>query len=355
MVSDPHIIPADMSIKDALGRLNNLSGAVMTLVATDSAHNVAGTVTDGDIRRGLIVGAPLGAPVSAVMNRRFHALHPGDGPEEIAAARDRGITLLPEVDGSGRLIGLFDFTKHDTRLPLKAILMAGGKGERLRPLTLTTPKPLLPVGGRPIIDYNVEKLARAGIEDVTVSVRYLADRIKAHFSEPCFGINVKIVEEADPLGTIGAASLVEHTPEGDTLVMNSDLLTDLSLEEMYLRHHREKADVTIAAIPYTVSVPYAILATDDGNRVTALEEKPTYSYFANAGIYIFSNRLLATLTPGARCDAPELVERAIALGWKAVYHPSAGTWIDIGTPADYRHACELMDFAGNRLSHPSHH
>ncbi|MGM9821355.1 MAG: sugar phosphate nucleotidyltransferase [Muribaculaceae bacterium] len=345
-----HIIKSDATIREALTQLNGLSGGVMTLVVIDSEDRVDGTVTDGDIRRGLIAGRSLDDGVNTVMHRSFKSLKPGDGPREIAAARCRGIKLLPELDAAGRLVGLFDFTRCENRLPLQALLMAGGKGERLRPLTLTTPKPLLEVGGRPIIDYNVAKLARAGISDVTVSVRYLADRIRSHFAEPSYGINVKIIEEDAPLGTLGAASLIEHAAGGDTLVMNSDLLTDISLEEMFLRHSEQGADITVAAIPYTVSVPYAILATDDEtNCVRALEEKPTYSYFANAGIYIFSNRLLDTLGRGERCDAPDLIERCIADGGKVIYHPIAGTWIDIGTPSDYRHANELMRLAAGRF------
>ena len=193
----------------------------------------------------------------------------------------------------------------------------------------------------PIIDYNVRNLSRAGITDVTVTTRYLASQIIDHFSKPVFGIDVKCVVEENPLGTIGAASLISRNDEGDTLVMNSDLLTTLSLEEMFLLHKTEKADVTIAAIPYSVSVPYAILATD-GREVRSLEEKPTYSYYANAGIYIFSNRLLNSILPGTPTDAPELIEKAISEGGKVVFFPIDGTWIDIGSPADFRHAEELM-------------
>lgn len=349
-LNQKHIISADATICHALERLNQLSGGVMTLIVTDGQQRVAGTVTDGDIRRGIIAGNSLDQPVSQVMNRSFTALHPGQGPREIIRARKLGIKLLPECDASGRLISLIDFTRQHNRLPLQAILMAGGKGERLRPLTLTTPKPLLEIGGRPIIDYNVANLARAGVTDVTVTVRYLAEQIKQHFAEPCCGINVKTIEEtgSQPLGTIGAAALVEHTPGLATLVMNSDLLTDLSLEEMYMRHVDEQADVTVAAIPYSVSVPYAIMSTAPGNRIEALDEKPTYSYFANAGIYIFSNDLLATLPKGKPTDAPDLVTQAIAQGRKAIYFPIAGTWIDIGTPADFSHARELMIFNGRK-------
>lgn len=316
----------------------------MTLIVVDDAGSVRGTVTDGDIRRGLIAGHDTSAPVELIMNTRFTALHPAQGPKEIAAARERGMKLLPEVDADGRLVSVIDFSRQHTRLPLQAVLMAGGKGERLRPMTLTTPKPLLKIGGRPIIEYNIANLARAGVTDVTVTTRYMADKIKAHFSEPCCGLNVKTIEEDRPLGTLGAVSLVPHKPGAHTLVMNSDLLTDLSLEEMYLSHIERGADVTVAAIPYTVSVPYAIMVTGPDNTVKHLEEKPTYSYFANAGIYIFSNDLLDTLTPGEAIDAPDLVERAIAEGRKVTYHPIAGTWIDIGTPADFSHAEELMKF-----------
>lgn len=219
--------------------------------------------------------------------------------------------------------------------------MAGGKGERLRPLTLTTPKPLLEIGGKAIIDYNIEALASVGIDDITVTTRYLAEQIHQHFATPVAGVKVKCVEETMPLGTIGAAALVSRTEEGNTLVMNSDLLTTISFEEMYMRHIEEVADVTIAAIPYVVSVPYAILTTDGAN-VNGIEEKPSYSYYANAGIYIFSNKLLDTVPSDSRTDATDLIEQAIDKGLKVVYYPINGTWIDVGSPNDFKQAQDLM-------------
>ncbi len=337
-----HFILESAPVLDALRRLNDLSGEVMTLIATDSDGRPLGTVTDGDIRRAFIRGARPDSPVSEAMNRAFTSLSRPDDVEAIRRARSKGLRLLPVTGPDGRVERLLDLTKQDTVLPLSAILMAGGKGERLRPLTLKTPKPLLEIDGCPIIDYNIRNLARAGITDVSVTTRYLAEQIEEHFAEPVCGIKVKCVREELPLGTIGSAGLVKRESAfSDTLVMNSDLLTNVSLEEMYLRHAREKADVTIAAIPYTVSVPYAILSTD-GASVTALSEKPTYSHFANAGIYIFSNRLLDSLPTDSRTDATDLIERAIAEGLKVVHFPLNGTWIDIGSPADFRHAEELM-------------
>lgn len=338
---DNHIIDIHATILQALEQLNALTDGVMTLIVTDQEGHVSGTVTDGDIRRALLGGATLQTPVEEAAHKDFSSVGPDTPVDRIKQARLKGIRLLPVIDSAGKLVDTLDLTKVETILPLSAILMAGGKGERLRPLTLTTPKPLLEIDGMPIIDYNVRNLSRAGITDVTVTTRYLASQIIDHFSKPVFGIDVKCVVEENPLGTIGAASLISRSDEGDTLVMNSDLLTTLSLEEMFLLHKTEKADVTIATIPYSVSVPYAILATD-GREVRSLEEKPTYSYYANAGIYIFSNRLLNSILPGTPTDAPELIEKAISEGGKVVFFPIDGTWIDIGSPADFRHAEELM-------------
>lgn len=340
-----HIITQYATIIEALRRLNELSGGVMTLIVTDNSGRMLGTVTDGDIRRGLLNGVTPADLVGRVLHSSCMTLHTGQPPmeriETMRMARSRGISLLPEINPDGTINSLIDLTRTDTILPLTAILMAGGKGERLRPLTTDTPKPLLEIDGRPIIDYNIERLARAGITDVWVTVRYLGHQIKNYFSVPRHGISVRCVEETTPMGTIGSAALIPRSFEGNTLVMNSDLLTTVNLEEMYLRHTAEKADITIAAIPYTVSVPYAILSVSNG-QVTSLQEKPTYSHLANAGIYIFSNSVLSALSPDERTDATDLIEAAINQQMKVTYYPINGTWIDIGSPADFRHARELM-------------
>lgn len=343
---EKYIIPATETIRTALSRLNDLSGGVMTLLVTNSVTGeMVGTLTDGDIRRGILAGALLENPVADIMKTTFKALIAREDPltrlTVLRSAREQGIKLLPELSADGHITGICDLTSCYTRLPMSAILMAGGKGERLRPLTLTTPKPLLEIDGRPIIDYNIERLARSGITDVTVTVRYLAEQIREYFSVPRHGIAVRCVEETKPLGTIGAAALINRSDDGCTLVMNSDLLTTIDLEEMYLRHITENADITIAAIPYTVSVPYAILTTE-GNKVTSLQEKPTYSHFANAGIYIFNNYVLNALNPDERTDATTLIEAALEQGMNVSFYPVSGTWIDIGSPADFRHAQELM-------------
>lgn len=337
-----NIISSSATLLQALERLNNLPGSAMTLFVTDDCNRVIGSLTDGDIRRGLLRGLSLQSPVSEAACSSFRAVTAdGDNVEFLRDCRNRGIKLVPRLNADGSLAEIIDLNATRTRLPLGAILMAGGMGERLRPLTLTTPKPLLEIEGKAIIDYNIEALAAVGVSDITVTTRYLAEKIEEHFATPVAGVQVKCVKEDQPLGTIGAARLADIPAEGNTIVMNSDLLTTISFEELYLKHKSSEADATIAVIPYQISVPYAIL-TLDGERVTGIEEKPAYSYYANAGIYIFNNRLLRGLPADKRVDATDLLEQIMADGARVAYYPIKGTWIDVGSPVDFKQATELM-------------
>ncbi len=342
-----HIISSELTVLEALERLNSLPGDRMTLVIVDGENRPVGTITDGDIRRALLRGVLPASPVTEAAFTDFRWVAQGDTDiAKLKELRERGITLVPVLDDSKRIVDLLDLSACKTRLPLRAVVMAGGKGERLRPATLTTPKPLLEIEGKAIIDYNIEALAAVGIEDITVTARYLAQQIKDHFENPVAGVDVKVVEETRPLGTIGSVTLCS-VPVGGieaTLVMNSDLLTTISFEDMYLRHRAGGADVTVAVIPYQVSVPYAILAIDEErpDEVTGIEEKPSFSYYANAGIYLFSQSVLDMLEPDTRCDATDLIQSAIAAGKRVTYYPIQGTWIDVGSPVDFRQAAELM-------------
>lgn len=339
-----NILDHNAPLLEAIGRLNELSGSAMTLFIVDGEGRLTGTLTDGDVRRALLAGLALDSPVENAANNAFKALR---GPmtavtaQKIKEYRDKGITLIPRLDENGKIIEIIDLKKTPSRLPMSALLMAGGKGERLRPLTLDRPKPLLEIEGKAIIDYNIEALTAAGITDITVATRYLAEQIEEHFTLPVDGVKVKCLREEKPLGTIGAATLIERPNEGATLVMNSDLITSISFEEMFLKHTDAGADITIAVVPYQVAVPFAVL-TLDGERVVGLREKPSYSYYANAGIYIFNNEVLNSLEPGRRTDAPDLIEQTISRGGTVTYFPIKGTWIDVGSPTDFKQAAELM-------------
>lgn len=340
-------ISRNATLLQALAQLNQLPGRAMTLFVLDEGGRVVGTLTDGDIRRALLGGCSLESHVTDAACRHFKALRGDESDvEQMRLCREMGIKLLPRLNPDGTIAEVIDLSITHSRLPLSAVLMAGGKGERLRPLTLTTPKPLLQIEGKAIIDYNIEALAAVGIHDITVTTRYLAEQIAEHFARPVAGVNVRCVVEDQPLGTIGSARLVGLPQQGETLVMNSDLLTTISFEEMYLRHRHSNADITIAVIPYQVSVPFAIL-TLDGEAVTGIAEKPSYSYYANAGIYIFANRLLNGLPEGKRVDATDLIEEVIAAGGHVAYYPIKGTWIDVGSPTDFAQAAQLMKHHNN--------
>ncbi len=339
-----HLIGGDADLRAALAKLNALPGGAMTLFVTDGEGRLCGSLTDGDVRRALIGGATLECRVADAMHTPCRCAGAADVDVAfLRRCRAEGISLVPLTDSEGRPVELADLRHGRSRLPLRALLMAGGRGERLRPATLTTPKPLLRIEGKCIIDYNVEALAGCGITDITVAVRYLAEQLEEHFAAPVAGVQVRCLLEEEPLGTIGAAAALPYDRRA-TLVMNSDLITTIDFEEMYLRHKEQGNAVTIAAVPYQVSVPYAVLGTDaaEPTRVTAIEEKPSYSYYANAGIYIFEPEALSLLRRGTRTDATDLIATAISTGMRVGYYAVGGTWIDVGSPVDFRQAGELM-------------
>ncbi len=338
---DRHLIDIKADVRSALIALNALSGGAMTLFAVDG-NRLMGTVTDGDIRRALIAGGSLEDSVESIMHRDFLAAR-GDNDLALAISegRRRGIALLPVLEG-GCVADILDLNKFKTALPIDAVLMAGGKGERLRPLTENTPKPLLPVGGKPIIDYNVDELEACGVERIFITVNYLAEQIEAHFASREGRAKVACVREPRRLGTMGSLALVEGLQCDNVLMMNSDLLTTLDFEELYLHHVKSGADLTMAAVPYNVSVPFALMRLEK-DMVKGLVEKPTYNYFANAGVYLMKRELLSRLNKGEYVDAPDFVSRLIDDGGMVSSYPIEGTWIDIGSPNDYKYANELMN------------
>lgn len=331
-----YILNENACIKDALECINSLTGSMRTLFVSDNNGKIVGSLTDGDIRRGLIAGMSLEAPVSDVMHRQFIYLKKNtDSANTMRSARANGINVLPVVDDEGLMVDLIDMQQTLCMLPLDAVLMAGGRGERLRPLTDSTPKPLLPVAGKPIIDYNVDALHRYGIKNIFVTVNYLHEQIESHFANRADDTPITCVTEPMALGTLGSIGLIKDFSHSNVLVMNSDLLTTLDFEKMYEHHETSGAALTMAVTTYGVSVPYAIVRTQD-DRITGFEEKPTYNYFANAGIYIIRTEHLKSVSGHKRLDATDFIDYLLSQGEKVSYFPIDGTWIDIGSPDDYR-------------------
>ena len=333
-----HIISQEATLREAFSKLNLLSGDNMTLFAVDADRVLVGSLTDGDLRRAITSGRELDSRVADCCRR--DCMTAGTGDEryaKVSEARRRGVSLLPIID-NGRLTGLLDLRHIKTVLPIDAVLMAGGRGERLRPLTLTTPKPLLKVGEKAIIDHNVDELMACGVDNIYVTVNYLKEQIIRHFADARYAGRVRCIEEPKRLGTMGSLALCPGLRHDTVLVMNSDLLTSLSFEKMWLRHIENGNALTMAAVPYTVSVPFAIVEAD-GLSIKGLTEKPIYNYFANAGVYMMRRDIAEAIPEDEYLDAPDLVTQLIEKGEKVEYFPIDGRWIDIGSPDDYRQAC----------------
>ncbi|MBD5233360.1 MAG: NTP transferase domain-containing protein [Bacteroidales bacterium] len=342
MSYDRYIINENQAIIEALITLNKLHSQPMTLFVVNDNRRMVGTITDGDIRRALISGAELSTPVSDVMHKNFSFIK---GVFDIAILKDirsKGITLVPHLNDANEIIDVIDLTKRKSCLPVDAVLMAGGKGERLRPLTLKTPKPLLKMGGKAIIDQNIDSLIAYGVSNISVTVNYLKEQLIEHFCEPATGgIKVQCVEEECFLGTIGSLRLVKEFHNDTILVMNSDLLTNIDYEDFYLHFMENGAMMSAAAIPYTISIPYGIFDLD-GRNIKGVSEKPVYNLYANAGIYLIRKEALAYIPEGEVFNATDLIEALVNENQTVIRYPLSSLWIDIGTPEEYRKAQELI-------------
>ncbi len=328
------------SVKDALSLLEN--NGIQTLFVTDGEGRMRGTLTDGDVRRGILAGIGTDSPVSEVMHRDFKYLRAGSvDVASIRSFREKRIYFIPVLDEDDRIVDLLNLRQYRSRLPIDAVLMAGGKGERLRPLTESTPKPLLPVGDKAIIDHNVDRLISYGVRDITVSVNYLAGQLEAHFEAPRDGVQVKCFHEKDFLGTVGSVRLMPPFAHDAVLVMNSDLFTNIDFEDFYLHFKEYDADLSVAAIPYDVSIPLGILDLD-GRDVKGVSEKPVFNYYALAGIYLMKRSVIAEIPEGSFFHATDLIGKLVAEGRKVIRYPLNGTWIDIGTLKEYQKACDLV-------------
>lgn len=338
-----HIINQDFTLFEALKRINTLAPDPLVLFVVDEKERMVGTLTDGDSRRALISGASVNDMVEKIMHRNFNYMKVEDidDVKEIKRQRELKMKLIPVLDKENHIVEIIDLERFNTRLPIDAVLMAGGKGERLRPLTEKTPKPLLKVGEKAIIDHNIDRLISYGVKNISVTVNYLGEQLEDHFAEPRGEVKVQTVREPKFLGTIGSIRFVKELFNDTILVMNSDLFTNINYEDFFLHFKEHDAEMSVAAVPYTVSVPYGIFDLD-GREIKGLIEKPTYNYYANAGIYLIKRDALDEIPDDRFFNATDLIEKLISEGKKVIRFPLNGTWIDIGNPQDYQKANELV-------------
>ena len=343
MVEQKYIIHHNQTLLEALKQINALQQGPLVLFAIDEEGRMVGTITDGDSRRALISGATVESLVKDVVHTSFNYIRKGEGNlvQELKHQKELHMKLVPILDNQNHIVDIINLEQYKTQLPIDAVLMAGGKGERLRPLTEKTPKPLLPVGGKAIIDHNIDRLLSYGVEHISVTVNYLKEQLEEHYALPHNGVKVNCVREPKFLGTIGSIKFVQEFYNDTILVMNSDLFTNINYEDFYLHFIEHNAEMSVAAVPYTVSVPYGIFDLE-GRNIQGLIEKPTYNYYANAGIYLIKRRALDEIPGDTFFNATDLIEKLIAEGKKVIRFPLNGTWIDIGNPQEYQKANELV-------------
>lgn len=338
-----YLIGHKATILEALSALNGLSNAGLTLFVQGENLRIIGTLTDGDIRRYLLNGGNLQDAVSCAIKADFCSIQAGttDFVKICNKYRQSKIRVVPIIDIDGKLVEILDFDKQESLLPIDAVIMAGGKGERLRPLTEKTPKPLLLVGDKAIIDHNVDRLIQYGVDHISVTTNYLAEQLESHYAQPHNEVQIQCVREPKFLGTMGSVRLVKEFHNDVILVMNSDLFTDIDFEDMYLHFMENKADMSIAAVPYTVSIPFGICELD-GRDVKGIVEKPTYNYYANAGIYMLRREVLDVIPENEFYNATDLIEALVRNNNKVIRYPLKGTWIDIGSMSEYQKANDLI-------------
>ena len=329
------------TIKDALQTINN--GGLQIAIVVDENDALVGTVTDGDIRRGLLNGLDLNSSVSLVVHKSPSIASVGDTKESILKiALAKKLHKIPLVDELGKLVGIEDI--EDIIKPVgktnRVILMVGGLGTRLRPLTQDTPKPMLKVGNKPILQTIVEKFVEYGFVNITMCVNFNAGIIRDYFGDGKeFGVNIDYVLEQKRMGTAGALSLLKERPSEPFFVMNGDLLTNVNFEHIFNYHMLHKATATMCVREYDYEVPYGVVKMND-NKITAIAEKPVQKFFVSAGIYMLSPEILDLIPQDEFYDMPTLFEKAIAQDKNVISFPIHEYWIDIGRLEEYQKANE---------------
>ncbi len=346
------LVATDTRIVEAIRVLDDSDAHICLVV--DGGRKLLGTVTDGDIRRGILRSIPLDAPVDAIMNT---------APKVVSASRPDTETVrlmtslsmrqMPVVDGDGQVVDLkvLDdlMAAPNGQRPNWVVLMAGGRGMRLRPLTRKTPKPLLSLSGTPILEWIVKAFLREGFHRFLISVNYKADLVKEHLGDGSrLGAEIRYLEESTPLGTAGPLGLIDERPQDPIFVMNGDILTKVNVARLLDFHQEQEATATMAVGEYEVEVPYGVVVTD-GPRVAAVEEKPKHRFYINAGMYVLDPTVLDLVERDNPLDMPDLFRRLIDEGRTVAAFPVREYWLDIGRRDDFDRArTEFDDLFGSR-------
>ena len=333
------ILPVNATIQQAINNLDKV--AIKIILVVNDVDELVGTISDGDIRPGLLKGLNLSRPNANVIHR-----NPLVVPAEMG--RDTVIQLMlvnkiqqvPAVDGQGHIVGLHLWDEITAASPRQnmMVIMAGGMGTRLHPHTGNCPKPLLPVAGRPMLEHIIERAQLEGFRHFVLAIHYLGHMIEEHFGNgDRFGVRIDYLREQSPLGTAGALELFDSRPEIPFVVTNGDVITDIRYGEMLDFHVRSNAAATMAVRAYEWQNPFGVVRMD-GVEIVGFEEKPLFQTHINAGVYILEPEALSLLESGKSCDMPTLFERLQARARRTVAYPMHEPWLDVGRPEDLKRA-----------------
>ena len=329
------------TIKEALGIID--SGAMQIALVVDDNDKLIGTLTDGDIRRGILRGLDLDSSIETIVFKEPAVAKISSTKEEILKlALSRKLHQIPVVDDNGMVLGIKEIEELvEPKIKTnRVILMVGGLGTRLRPLTQDTPKPMLKVGNKPILQTIVEKFAEYGFINITMCVNFNASIIRDYFGDGKeFGVNIDYVLEQKRMGTAGALSLLKERPNEPFFVMNGDLLTNVNFEHIFNYHILNKATATMCVREYDYEVPYGVVKMND-NKIIEIAEKPVQKFFVSAGIYMLSPEILDLIPKNEFYDMPALFEKLIKLSKNVISFPIREYWLDIGRMEEYQRANE---------------
>ena len=334
-------LTSSATIKEALEIIDN--GAMQIALVVDQNDTLLGTLTDGDIRRGLLKGLDLNSSIQSIIFTTPTLAKISDTKEEILKiALSKKLHQIPIIDDNGKFLGIQEIEelikpKEKTN---KVVLMVGGLGTRLRPLTENTPKPMLKVGKKPILQTIVEKFAEYGYSNIVMCVNYKSHIIQDYFGNGSkFGVNIEYILEEQRMGTAGALSLLKEKPTEPFFVMNGDLLTNVNFEQLDSYHTSNHSMGTMCVREYDFQVPYGVVNIQD-SRILSIEEKPTYKFFVSAGIYMLSPAVLDYIPQNQFYDMPTLFEKLISENKNAISFPLREYWLDIGRIEEYKKANE---------------
>lgn len=333
------ILPADSTIQQAIRTLDQV--AIKIVLVANADNELQGTISDGDIRRGLLKGLDLNSSISAVIHRNALVVPPGMGRETVMQLMVANkIQQIPVVNEHRHLVGLHlwdEITTPPTRSNLM-VVMAGGKGARLRPYTENCPKPLVPVAGKPMLEHIIERAKLEGFSHFVLAINYLGHMIEDHFGNGArFGVRVEYLREQEPLGTAGALSLLIPRPDAPIVVTNADVITDIRYGELLDFHIHHDAVATMAVRIHEWQHPFGVVQTR-GVDIVGFEEKPVVRNHINAGVYALSPEAFNALGGEVHCDMPSLFERLQAQGNRTVAYPMHEPWLDVGRPDDLSRA-----------------